>query len=127
MTMAAIPQITIDMPPALGTYKIYRGSGSGSFSEHYAEVHFFPFAGAEVEWNFRSSVHVTYDDGRDPEHYENLDRWNGFSRMVQDEKCPLAIAVLGSDSRHCKSYKVDITLYGSAESLQYECHGGSSD
>ena len=49
--MAAIPQITIDMPPALGTYKIYRGSGSGSgsFSEHYAEVHFFPFAGAEVE------------------------------------------------------------------------------
>ena len=60
--MAAIPQITINMPPDLGTYKIYRGSGSGNFPSYYAEVHFFPAIGAEVEWNFRSSIRATYNN-----------------------------------------------------------------
>lgn len=125
--MAAIPQITINMPTGLGTYKIYRGSGSGSFPTYYAEVHFFPAIGAEVEWNFRTSIHITYNDGRNPDHSENLQSWNGFNWMVQDEKCPLAIRILGSEVSSCKSYKIDITLYGSANSLQYECHDGSSD
>ena len=123
--MAAAPQITINMPPDLGTYKIYRGSGSGNFPSYYAEVHFFPAIGAEVEWNFRSSIRATYNNGRNPDHWENLDKWNGFTRMVQDDKCPLAIHILGSELSYCTYYKVDITLYGSTDSLEYECHNGN--
>lgn len=122
----ARPQITVSMPAGLGTYKVFYGSGSGSFSEGYAELHFYPAIGSDVEWNLRSSITVTYNNGRQSDHYENLDRWNGFTWMEQDfDDCHLANYYSAGTASYISSYKVNVTIYGTPNTFTYQIKEGT--
>ena len=87
--MSIRPNISVTMPSGIGTYRIVYSAGESGW-ENYAEMHFYPAIGAEIEWNFLVETTVQYSGGRTPSHYINLERWNGFSWYEQDDKCPLA-------------------------------------
>lgn len=116
----AVPSITVSVPAGVGTYQIWRGTGDLS---GYAELHFYPTAGSEVEHNLRSTIDVTYNNGRSPDHWENLDSWNGFSWQLEDQDiCNLANYYSCGTASYIASYRVNVQIFGGPSKFSYQLH-----